>query len=73
MDIGLMKRLFPIWMLASVLGCLAAVPADLLASNGVSLAPDGVIGEVTSVTLYSRHARVERTLAVAAGEVGLRS
>jgi hypothetical protein len=45
----------------------------LLASNGVSLAPDGVIGEVTSVTLYSRHARVERTLAVAAGEVGLRS
>jgi hypothetical protein len=32
-----------------------------------------VIGEVTSVTLYSRHARVERTLAVAAGEVGLRS
>ncbi len=73
MDIGLMKRWFPIWMLASVLGCLAAVPADLLASNGVSLAPDGVIGEVTSVTLYSRHARVERTLAVAAGEVGLRS
>jgi len=70
---GLMKRWFPIWMLASVLGCLAAVPADLLASNGVSLAPDGVIGEVTSVTLYSRHARVERTLAVAAGEVGLRS
>ncbi|RTZ91174.1 MAG: hypothetical protein DSY81_12270 [Bacillota bacterium] len=73
MDMGLMKRWFPIWMLASVLGCLAAVPADLLASNGVSLAPDGVIGEVTSVTLYSRHARVERTLAVAAGEVGLRS
>ena len=73
MDMGLMKRWFPTWMLASVLGCLAAVPADLLASNGVSLAPDGVIGEVTSVTLYSRHARVERTLAVAAGEVGLRS
>jgi len=73
MDIGLMKRKPLIWMLASVLGCLASPAGDILASNGVSLAPDGVIGEVTSVTLYSRHARVERTLAVAAGEVGLRS
>ena len=73
MDISLMKWNPHIWMLASVLGCLAAAPGDIMASNGVLQAPDGVVGEVTSVTLYSSHARVERTLAVSADENRLRS
>ncbi|MEE2857146.1 MAG: DUF4139 domain-containing protein [Planctomycetota bacterium] len=73
MDIGLMKWKPCFWMLASVLGCLASPTGDILASNGVSMAPDEVVGEVTSVTLYSRHARVERTLAIAADENRLRS
>ncbi len=42
------------------------------ASVGVGSTPIAVKGEVTSVTLYSLQARVERTLAIAAGEVGLR-
>lgn len=42
------------------------------ASVGVGSTPIAVKGEVTSVTLYSLQARVERTLAISAGEVGLR-
>lgn len=42
------------------------------ASIGVISTPVAAKGEVTSVTLYSLQARVERTLGIAAGEAGLR-
>lgn len=42
------------------------------ASPEVSITPYAVTGEVTSVTLYSLEARVERTLAIDSGATGLR-
>ncbi len=43
------------------------------ASSKVNTDVDQVSGEVTSVTLYSSHARIERTLALVPGESGIRT
>jgi hypothetical protein len=60
------------WLVILLTIC-AGIPTLLHASNGVADPTNGVAGEVTAVTIYSSHARVERTIGVTEGEMGLRS
>ena len=60
------------WLVILLTIC-AGVPTLLHASNGVEDTTNGVAGEVTAVIIYSSHARVERTIGVTEGEIGLRS
>jgi len=60
------------WLVILLTIC-GGIPTLLHASNGVEDTTNGVAGEVTAVIIYSGHARVERTIGVTEGEIGLRS
>ncbi len=60
------------WLVILLTIC-AGIPTLLHASNGVEDTTNGVAGEVTAVIIYSGHARVERTIGITEGEIGLRS
>ncbi len=60
-------------LLLSILLFTVVSQEATLASSEVDTDVDQVSGEVTSVTLYSSHARIERTLALVPGESGIRT
>lgn len=60
------------WLVILLTIC-AGIPTLLHAANGVEDTTNGVAGEVTAVIIYSGHARVERTIGVTEGEIGLRA